>query len=451
MTYCAKYFTVVGMKRTLYNKLIEWKNSEKRKPLILKGARQTGKTYLLTQFGNNEFEHLHYVNFQKNRELHEIFTGNLTPARLLELLEFVLDASIDIHKDILFFDEVQDCPRALTSLKYFCEELPELALVCAGSLLGVVHSESAFPVGKVSFLNLYPMSLEEFLEALGEERSLQIISELTSSDSIPFVVHKHLMEMVKEYMVVGGMPEVVSLYKDMRENRNNAFKQVRSKQNELITAYMGDFSKYSGKVRANEIVAVFESIPAQLAKENKKYISSQVIPGGRFSKLSSSIDWLTGAGLIYKVKITNSGELPFSGFTKENRFKLYFFDSGLLGALGGLSQKAIIMQNDLFATFKGAFCENFIAQEFMYADSKPLFSWANNTSEIEFLKEIDGVVYPIEVKAGLSGKLKSLNVFSQKYDSPYRTRISGRNFEIHASSYMHNYPLYLAYRFPLQD
>ena len=437
------------MKRSLYKKLIEWKVSENRKPLILKGARQTGKTYLLNEFGKNEFKNMHYLNFQKIKELHGIFENDLVSEKILELIEFVLNTSIDVKTDIVFLDEIQECPRALTSLKYFYEDMPELALVCAGSLLGVVHSDSAFPVGKVSFLNLYPMSLEEFLEALGEERSLKFISNMILTDKIPSIVHNQIMDFLKEYMVVGGMPEIVSLYVRNRDNRNEAFNQIRRRQDELITAYMGDFSKYSGKVRANEIVSVFESVPSQLAKENKKFIPSKVISGGRFSKLSSAVDWLTGAGLIIKVKISNSGELPFSGFTKENRFKLYFFDIGLLGALGGVAPKAIIMQNDLFVTFKGAFCENFVAQEFIYSNSKPLFSWANNTSEIEFLREIDGEVLPIEVKAGLSGKLKSLNVFSQKYNSPYRTRISGRNFEFNETSKMHNYPLYLSFRFPL--
>lgn len=438
------------MKRTSYKKLVEWKNSSTRKPLILKGARQVGKTYLLLEFGKNEFRKIHYLNFQKNKELSKIFEGDLSPKKILELVEFVIDSSIDIDRDVVFFDEIQDCPGALTSLKYFCEDMPKLALICAGSLLGVVHSDSPFPVGKVSFLNLYPMSFKEFLIALGDTRSLKFIADITKKDNIPLIVHNHFMEILKEYFIVGGMPEVVSLYIQNRENKNSGFEKVRAKQNELITAYMGDFSKYSGKVKSSEIVSLFEAIPAQLAKENKKFISSKVISGGRFSKLRSSIDWLTGAGLVIKVKIVNSGELPFSAFTSENRFKLYLFDVGLLGALGGLSPKAIYMQSNLFVTFKGAFCENFIAQEFLYKDSGPLYSWAGNTSEVEFVMEVDGDVYPIEVKAGLSGKLKSLNVFSKKYNSPYRTRLSGRNLEINDPANMHSYPLYLAFKFPLK-
>jgi hypothetical protein len=238
------------------------------------------------------------------------FEEDLSPEKIVSSMEFHLDTDIDISKDLVFFDEVQDCPRAITSLKYFQEEMPELALVCAGSLLGVVHSDSAFPVGKVSFLNLYPLSFEEFLLAAGDRKSCKVLDEVNMKSCISEIVHYHLLERLKEYMITGGMPEVIS---------------------------------------------VFESIPAHLL--NKKFVSSRVIQGGRFSRLRSSIDWLIGAGLLIKVKITNSGELPFAAFSKENNFKLYLFDIGLLGALGSLSPNVIYKQNDLFATFKGAFCE----------------------------------------------------------------------------------------------
>ena len=233
------------MKRTLYEKLIEWKNSADRKPLILKGARQTGKTYLLSEFGKREFNNMHYLNFQKNRELSEIFDGDLSPHVILELIEFVLGTTVEIEKDIVFFDEIQDCPKALTSLKYFYEDMPRLALICAGSLLGVVHSDSAFPVGKVSFLNLYPMSFEEFLIAIGDTQSLSYMDKLTINGLIPSIVHNQLMKLLREYLVVGGMPEVISLYIQNREKKSAGFEKVREKQTELITSYLSDFSKYS--------------------------------------------------------------------------------------------------------------------------------------------------------------------------------------------------------------
>ena len=258
------------------------------------------------------------------------------------------------------------------------------------------------------------------------------------------------MERLKEYYVVGGMPEAVKTYANSTKRRAEAFLEVRKKQSELITSYMSDFSKYSGRIRGNDIVAVFESIPSQLARENKKFKAKDIYNKVRFSQLQSPIDWLCGAGLLIKVKITNSGEVPLEAFTKENRFKLYLFDIGILGALAGLSPKNIFYQaGDLFATFKGAFCENFVAQEFICSGSGQLYSWMSNTAEVEFIREIDGRVFPIEVKSGRSGKLKSLNVFTKKYDVPYRTRISARNLEFNEKAKMHNYPLYLAYRFPL--
>ena len=294
------------------------------------------------------------------------------------------------------------------------------------------------------------MSFEEFLIALGDKKSFKKLRSISKQDSIQESIHEHFMKRLKEYYVVGGMPEVVKAYIDSSKRRPEAFLEVRKKQSELITSYMSDFSKYSGRVRGNDIVAVFESVPSQLARENKKFKAKDVYTRGRFSLLQSPIDWLCGAGLLIKVKIANSGEIPFEAFTKENRFKLYLFDIGILGALARLNPKNIFYQaSDLFATFRGAFCENFVAQEFIYAGSGELYSWMSNTAEVEFIQEIDGSVLPIEVKSGRSGKLKSLNIFAKKYNVPYRTRISARNLEFNEKAKMYNYPLYLACKFPL--
>ncbi len=437
------------MKRTIYQKLIQWKETDRRKPLILKGARQTGKTYILLEFGKQEFRRVHYVNFQKDQNASKIFGADLTPKNIIESLEFYLDSPIDDKQDLIFFDEIQDSPRALTSLKYFCEDMPELAVVCAGSLLGVTQSDEPFPVGKVAFLNLYPMSFEEFLIAIKDKKAFKALQTVKYPHTILPLVHDHLMKRLQEYFIIGGLPEVIQIYSLNLENKIEAFKMAREKQSDLVTAYMSDFAKYSGKARANEIAAVFESLPAQLAKANKKFKASIVLPAGRFDRLKSSIDWLTHAGLLIKVKIANSGEIPFEAFTAENRFKLYCFDIGVLGALARIPPKSIFLGNDLFATFKGAFCENYVAQEFIYSGSGPLHCWMKNTAEVEFVREIEGDVYPVEVKAGQSGKLKSLNVFAGKYPVKYRTRISGRNLEFNESAKMHSYPLYLSHRFPL--
>lgn len=437
------------MKREIHQKLLDWKNSRDRKPLVLKGARQTGKTFSLKEFGQKEFRRMHYINFQKDKTACDIFTGNLSPHKILESMQLYLETTIEKTQDIIFFDEIQDCPRALTSLKYFCEDMRELAVVSAGSLLGVTQTVEPFPVGQVNFLNLYPMSFEEFLLAVGDEDAYHRLHTLRYPDTIPLVLHHRLMEKLKEYFIVGGLPEVVGTYCAYKENKPEAYVNVRKKQEEIVTAYSSDFSKYSGKVNANEIAAIFESIPAQLARENKKFKASEAMPQGRFSRLKSPIDWLIGAGLLIKVKIINSGEIPFEAFTMDNRIKLYIFDVGILGALAHIPPKSIYLENDFFSTYKGAFCENYVAQEFIYSGSGQLYSWMSNTAEVEFIREIDGRVYPIEVKAGQSGKLKSLNVFAAKYPASYRTRISARNLEFNEQSKIHNYPLYLSYRFPL--
>ncbi len=437
------------MERTIDIKLLEWKRAANRKPLILKGARQTGKTYSLMEFGKREFRKLHLLNFQKSKSAADIFAGDLSPVKILEGIEFYLDTEIDKDRDLVFFDEVQDCPRALTSLKYFCEDMPELAIVSAGSLLGITEPTEPFPVGKVSFLNLYHMSFEEFLLALGDKKSFDKLRAIGYPGTLPEVVHRHLTDRLKEYYVVGGLPEAVALYCANREHKASAFQKVRQKQNELIVAYMSDFSKYSGKTSANDIASIFQSVPSQLSRENKRFKASEALPGGRFSRLKSPIDWLIGAGLLIKVKLINSAEIPFEAFAADNRIKLYLFDIGILGALAGIPPKSLYMENDFFATFRGAFCENYVAQEFIYSGCHQLYSWVGRTAEVEFVREVDGTVYPIEVKAGHSGKLKSLNVFAARYSPPYRTRISARNLEFNESGNIHSYPLYLSCRFPI--
>ncbi|MGE5669926.1 MAG: ATP-binding protein [Fibrobacterota bacterium] len=436
------------MKRSLYSELLLWKNASVRKPLVLRGTRQTGKTFLLQLFGHNEFRKSHYLNFQLDKKAHSIFEENLSPESIIAKLEFHLATRFEQDTDLLILDEIQDCPRALTSLKFFYEQMPKLAVCCAGSLLGVVHSKEPFPVGKVTFLNLWPLSFGEFLLER-DPRAYNAWSTISKGVPIPEIIHNALMERLREYYVVGGMPEAVKTYCAHLDNPLSAFEQVRSLQQDLLTSFISDFSKYSHSVYAQEIVSIFESIPSQLAKENKKFKPSVVAAKSRFSSLKNAIDWLTGAGLANKVMITNSGEIPFSAFTEENKFKLYLFDTGLLGALAHIPIQSFITPSDLFATFKGAFCENFVSQEFTCATSVPLYCYTNNTSEIEFLREINGQVYPIEVKAGQSGKLKSLNVFASKYRIPCRVRFSARNLEINEQAQMHSYPLYLAGRFPL--
>lgn len=439
------------MKRNIWKNLIEWKNKKDRKPLIIRGARQVGKTYILQLFGKECFPKVHYINFEKDGSLMKIFEKDLDAARILQELSFYLDTTIDKNNDLVIFDEIQEVPRALTSLKYFCEDIPELAICSAGSLLGIHLSDDAFPVGKVDFLNMSPMCFEEFLLGIGDIKSYEFITSL-NQDSISDIVHEHLWEQLKVYFVVGGLPEIVKTYKEYKEDLFTALNKVREKQNDLITTYNADIAKHSGKQSAMQIQRLWTNIPAQLAKEQNgsasKFKFKGVVPGvNRYSKLAGSIDWLITAGLIIKVHILNTARIPLSAHVSETNFKLYLFDVGLLGALSDLSPN-IILEYD-YGSYKGYFAENFAAQEFLSCGIKDLYSWKGRTAEIEFLRDIDGNVIPIEIKSGWITQSKSLKVFAQKYKPEYRTIISANNLNIDKSNNVYRYPLYLSGKFPL--
>lgn len=435
------------MFRNIQHKLLAWKDHPRRKPLVLMGARQVGKTYALREFGQTHFPQTHYLDFQRDRQLHPLFAENLKPERILTALEFYLDCKIS-SQDLLIFDEIQECPDALTSLKYFQEEMPQLPLCGAGSLLGLEMGEGSFPVGKVNFLDLDPMSFTEFLQAIGEERSYKFLTQLEAKDKIPSLIHEKLMEKFRHYLVVGGVPEAVWVFSQNAGDLWVAMNEVREVQENILNAYLQDFTKHAGKVSAKDIVLVFENIPAQVAKENKKFQFSKLVPQGRYQRFRHPISWLEGAGLIHQVKICHAAQLPLEGFTKENNFKLYLFDVGLLGVLTRLAPQELILKNNLFSTYKGAFCENFVAQALNLSLHRKLYSWSQNTSEVEFLLPWKGNVLPIEVKAGQSGKLKNLNVFAKKYQPPYRIRINSQSLEYNKEAQFYNFPLYLTERIP---
>lgn len=439
------------MKRIILDKLIEWKNQRDRKPLIIRGARQVGKTYLLRAFGQEYFTAVHYFNFERDESLSKIFANDLNPKRILQELSFYLNRSIDKDRDLVIFDEIQNVPRVLTSLKYFQEDLPELAICCAGSLLGVYLSDESFPVGKVEILNMFPMSFEEFLLGTGDARTWDFLKHLKADMEIPDIIHDHFWEQLKNYFVVGGLPEVVNTFAAHRDDLFKAFELVRKKQEDLLATYIADMAKHSGKQNAMHLERLWHSIPAQLAKEQNgsgKFKFKGIIPGTvRYSQLAGSIDWLSTAGLILKVPVVNSAGLPFSAHTKENGFKLYVFDVGLLGALSHLPAKTILDYD--YGTYKGFFAENFVAQEFLCAGAGELHCWREGTAEIEFLREIKGDVLPLEVKSGWVTQSKSLKVFHQKYKPPYRTILSAHNLSFDHVHKVHRYPLYLAGRFPL--
>jgi hypothetical protein len=440
------------MKRKMMGELLKWKEEPGRKPLLLKGVRQVGKTHLLKEFGRLHFPRCHYVNFEKQAGLAKIFEADLDPKRIINQLSFALDCQINLAEDLIIFDEIQELPKALTSLKYFAEDCPELYLCAAGSLLGIHLNSGSFPVGKVTFRTLRPMSFEEFLMANEDVKSLQIIQNYNPSDQIGAVVHEHLWEQLKRYFVVGGLPEVVSTYCKNKNNLFEALSEVRNKQDDLLNTYYADISKHSGKVNAMHIDRVFRSVPAQLNQvqdgSTARFKFRGVIPGiSHYDRLVGAIDWLENAGLVVKVHVVNSGLLPFNAYAKENIFKLLIFDIGILGCMSNLSPKTILDYD--YGSYKGYFAENFVAEELLCSGLERLYSWQENRAELEFLAEVGGKAIPIEVKSGSVIKAQSLKTFAEKYHSPFQTIISARPFEIDPFRGIHYYPLYLTGKFPL--
>lgn len=440
------------MERKIIEKLIQWKNKAARKPLILKGARQVGKTYILKWFGKENFPSVHYLNFEKDNQLATLFEKDLNPKRILQEISFYLNTSIQENNDLIIFDEIQNVPRALTSLKYFQEEIPQLAICSAGSLLGLQLSDESFPVGKVEFLEMYPMSFEEFLMGIGDIKSFEFLCDLRSKETIPDLIHQHLWEQLKIYFVVGGLPEVVKTFNEQRDNLFTALSNVREKQDNLITTYVADMAKHSGKKNAMHIERLWRNIPAQLARmidgSAPKFKFKDIIPGiKRYAGLVDAIDWLVTTGLVIKVPVVNSAQLPLSAYAQENSFKLYVFDVGILGALSQMTPKIIL--DYTYGTYKGYFAENFAAQEFRGENAKNFYCWREGTSEVEFLKEINGDLFPIEIKSGWVTQSNSLKVFAQKYKPKHKTILSARNLAIDQPHGMYGYPLYTAGRFPL--
>ena len=442
------------MKRFILQQLKQWKQKKDRKPLILKGVRQTGKTYVLKEFGKNDFPAFHYLNFEHNKKASELFKENYDPKRIVNELRFLLDKAIDIENDLLIFDEIQECPSALTSLKYFSEQLPELAVCCAGSLLGLHLGDASFPVGKVDLLHMHPMCFAEFLEAQGDLKSLHALNHLTSSHTIPNIIHDHVWRQFKIYLITGGLPEVVHTFLENKEDLHNALTLARKKQTELIYGYYADIAKHSGKVNAMHIDRVWRAIPSQLAHSQdgsaKRFQFKGIVPGiDRYQRLATVFDWLIAAELVIKVSVLEHIELPLTAYTDESRFKLYLFDIGILGALADLPPTAILDYD--YGTYKGYIAENFVAQEFVAQGMMNLYSWQDGRSEIEFLYLDHSNIMPIEVKSGWSNTAsQSLNKYAEKYHPPYRTVLSAKNLHIDLEHGYHHYPLYMAYWFPLQ-
>ena len=394
------------MKRKLYNALIEWKNDPDRKPLVLEGARQVGKTWLLKEFGKNEYQNLVYVNFHDDPEAQEIFRVDLKVDRIMYLLESITNQKITAGKTLIFMDEIQEAYRGLDSLKYFCENAREQHVVVAGSLLGTTHRKGeSYPVGKVNLLTLYPMTFEEFLWARGEEKIAEMLAR--ADWEMLQILDFKVQELLRQYYYVGGMPEAVLQY-----TTKGDVNKVRRIHEEILRTYDNDFAKHAGD-ETERIRMVWESIPNQLAKENKKFIYGAVKEGGRARDFEIAIEWLVRAGLVYKIRRCKNPEMPLKFYEDFDAFKLYLLDVGLLGAMSKASPRLMLINNGVFTEFKGAFTENYVLEQLKSMDGLDAyyFSKDNSTQEVDFLVQTAERVIPIEVKAEENVKSKSLKQF----------------------------------------
>jgi len=426
-----------------------WRTRVTRKPVLLEGARQVGKTYLLEQFGAERFRTCHRFDFEEEPGLASIFDADLRPERILRDLGLARDTDIDQLHDLLILDEIQRCPRALASLKYFAERMPEAFVCGSGSLLGLGLSDDLFPVGKTEHLHLHPMTFQEFLIGMGCGKLAEAWASMSVRNPLPALIHRKLWEHFKYYLVTGGLPEVVDAFRRGFDRLSEAFAHVRDLQKGLISDYMSDIAKHSGKLESVRIGAVFRNVPVQLARETTgvhKFVFRGVLPtASRYSTLVGPISWLLKAGLIHRVAISSRAELPLDASSNERRFKLYLFDVGLLGAMLELAPKTVFAYD--YGHYKGYFAENAVLMELVARWQTVPHCWQSNTSEIEFLLDVDGEVVPIEVKAGINTKAKSLNVFREKF-RPSRTLLLTAGSAKMLGEGRAHLPLYLAARFP---
>ena len=423
------------MERLLMKKLLQWKESENRKPLILKGARQVGKTWLMKEFGKRYFSTVAYISFFNNTAAKEIFNEDYEIERITQALEALVHKKID-KNTLIIFDEIQEAPKAIESLKYFCEEAREYYVIAAGSLLGLaIHSGISFPVGKVSEMCLYPMNFKEFLMALGEERLSEFLDDFESPNfSIFFDKYERYL---RQYLAVGGMPEVVGTFINTKD-----YDLVRENQLAIIQQYEGDFTKHINPTQLPRLNMTWHAIPVQLAKENKKFFFGQIKKGARMSDFEIAIEWLINAGLIYKVnQVTKPGQ-PLRAYVDFTAFKIYLVDVGLLGALSELSTDCILGGSDIYVEFKGAMAEQFVLQEIIAAGKYTPFYYSSEKGayEVDFLIQKGAAVVPIEVKAKDNLKAKSLKFYCEKYKPEFAVRTSCSG--VRKQEWMVNIPLW---------
>ena len=424
------------MKRFILDELIKWKKSKYRKPLILKGARQIGKTYILKQFGEENYEGVAYFNFDHDEDLYNLFNNSKNPKRILEQLAFIYGKAILPEKTLIIFDEIQECPNALNSLKYFQEEANEYHIACAGSLLGIRLSHTSFPVGKVEFLNMYPMTFSEFLIADNCENLVNYMKSIKNIENIPDIFFNQLEEKLKAYFIIGGMPEAVDIW----INEKN-IELVNKVQENILKSYENDFAKHVQENEANKISLIWNSILSQLAKENKKFLYQVVKEGARAREYENALNWLNDANLIYKIYNVTKTDFPLKAYNDLSSFKIYMNDVGLLRKMANLDSKIVVEGNRLFEEFKGAFTENYVLNmlnvTFDVVPSYFLF----DRHEVDFVLQYKNKIIPIEVKANKSTNNISLTRYNENFNNDISIRFSMSNLK--KDGKVVNIPLFL--------
>ena len=434
------------MIRKAYSNLLNWKNKTKRKPLLVLGVRQCGKTYLIKEFGNREFENMAYCSFDGNDGLKSVFDYDFDTRRILsELSSVVVGQDIIPGKTLLVLDEIQDCPRAIQSLKYFCENIPELHIIAAGSLLGVALREQgvSFPVGKVERLEMFPMSFEEFVIADGGEKYINALSDFAPDREISELYSVPMEKYLKNYYIVGGMPEAVQTWIDTHD-----YHQTDEVLERILKDYADDFSKHTSAETAVKIRLIWDAIPSQIAKENNKFVFSHVKEGMRAKDLEDALEWLVSGGLVYKLNLVPVVQFPLDSMKDNTYFKVFMADVGLLRKKSNVNYRTVLNGDDAYIQFKGAFAENYVLCQ-MKCLGIPVYFWRTKAdAEVDFISDYEGSIFPIEVKSADNTKAKSLHLFCSRFQSKFAFKTSLKNVGVYDVGCTHvwNVPLYVIFR-----